>query len=130
MLVSSHTMHKSDNINVIAPDGSEIRYLSATERGSMVQCTLPAGATTKAVAHHCVEEIWYFLEGEGEVWRSTSEPQVTPVSPGISLTIPVGTHFQFRSTGTSPLCFVIVTMPAWSGDHEAYRVTDHWTPTT
>ena len=83
----------------IAPDGSEIRTLPATERGSMAHCTLPVGVTTKAVAHRTVEEFWYFLEGEGEVWRDTSDPPVTPVSAGVSLTIPTGTQFQFRNTG-------------------------------
>ena len=113
----------------IAPDGSEIRTLPATERGSMAHCTLPVGVTTKAVAHRTVEEFWYFLEGEGEVWRDTSDPPVTPVSAGVSLTIPTGTQFQFRNTGTTPLRFVIVTIPPWSGADEAYRVADFWSPT-
>jgi len=48
------------------------------------------------------------------------------VAPGASLSIPVGAHFQFRTTGDRPLRFVIVTMPPWSGDDEAFPVAGHW----
>ena len=49
------------------------------------------------------------------------------MSPGVSLTIPLGAHFQFRNTGEAPLRFVIVTMPPWPGEDEAYGVEGHWT---
>ena len=111
----------------LAPDGSEIRLLAATERGSMVHCTLPAGKTSLAVAHRTVEEIWYFLEGQGQVWRKLGErEEVVDASPGVSLTIPAGAHFQFRNSGDAPLRIVLTTMPPWPGDSEAYRVPGHW----
>ena len=79
------------------------------------------------VAHRTIEELWYFLEGRGQVWRRLGEQQeVVDVSPGVSLTIPAGEHFQFRCTGAEPLTFVIATMPAWPGDGEAYRVDGYW----
>ena len=43
-----------------------------------------------------------------------------------SLTIEVGTHFQFRNTGDEPLCIVITTMPPWPGEHEAAPVAGRW----
>jgi mannose-6-phosphate isomerase-like protein (cupin superfamily) len=110
-----------------APDGSIIRPLVRTARGSLSHCTLPPGAVTIPVAHHTIEEIWYFLSGRGQVWRRQGDRQeVVDVSPGVSLTIPTGTHFQFRSTGPGPLVFVILTMPPWPGDGEAYRVGGFW----
>jgi mannose-6-phosphate isomerase-like protein (cupin superfamily) len=110
-----------------APDGSEIRLLPATGRASMVHCTLPPGKVSLAVAHRTVEEIWYFLEGQGEVWRKLgAREEVVQVSPGVSLTIPLGAHFQFRNSGDTPLRFVLATVPPWPGDNEAYRVADHW----
>lgn len=110
-----------------APDGSEIRLLPATGRASMVHCTLPPGKVSLAVAHRTVEEIWYFLEGQGEVWRKLgADEEVVQVSPGVSLTIPLGAHFQFRNSGDTPLRFVLATVPPWPGDDEAYRVADHW----
>jgi mannose-6-phosphate isomerase-like protein (cupin superfamily) len=80
-----------------------------------------------AVTHRTVEEFWFILAGRGQVWRKQGErEEVTKVEPGMALTIPLGTHFQFRSERDAPLDFVIVTMPPWPGDHEAVRVRDHW----
>ena len=113
--------------DTLAPDGSEIRLLSATSRGSMVHCTLKPGEVSLPVAHRTVEEVWYFLEGTGQVWRKYGgEERVVDVVPGVSLSIPVGAHFQFRTTGDRPLRFLIVTMPPWPGEDEAYRVPGRW----
>jgi mannose-6-phosphate isomerase-like protein (cupin superfamily) len=80
-----------------------------------------------AVAHKSVEEIWYFLEGQGEVWRKQGEDEeVTTAVPGVSLAIPTGAHFQIRNTGAIPLRFLCVTVPAWPGEDEACRVKDYW----
>ena len=117
----------SQNYDCLAPDQSEIRLLAATERASTVHCTLPPGQASLAVAHRTVEEIWFFVEGQGEVWRKHgASQQVTAVAPGVSLTIPTGVHFQFRNTGSAPLRFLCVTMPPWPGDDEAHRVPGHW----
>ncbi len=111
----------------LAPDGSEIRLLAATKRGSSAHCTLPPGMVSLAVAHRNVEEIWYFLQGRGQLWRKLGErEEIVDVSEGVSVTIPAGAHFQFRNTGTEPLRFVLTTMPPWPGEDEARRVQDHW----
>ncbi len=116
--------------HVTAPDGSEVRPLLATGGGSMVHVTLPAGATSLAVKHRTVEELWYCLAGRGEFWRRLGDRQaVVPLAPGTSLSLPVGTHFQFRALGSEPLRCLLVTMPPWPGEGEAVRVPDHW-PTT
>ena len=113
---------------VLAPDGSEIRELVAVERGSMVHCTLSPAAASMAVAHATVEEVWYFLQGTGQLWRSRNGAEsVVDVEAGVAVTIERGTHFQFRNTGDMDLCIVIVTMPPWPGEQEARRVDDHWT---
>lgn len=117
----------SDDYDCLAPDGSEIRLLVKSSRGSLVHCTLPAEKVSLAVAHHHVEEIWYFLKGRGEVWRHSDESdEIAEVQSGTSLTIPAGVHFQFRNTGEGPLCFLITTMPPWPGEKEARRVEDYW----
>ena len=116
--------------DAVAPDGTAVRLLNALDGGSFAHFELPAGATSHAVAHKTVEEIWYFLAGRGEVWRKQGADElVVAVEPGDSLTIPLGTHFQFRATSESPLAFVAVTMPPWPGEPEAYRVEDPWPPT-
>ena len=122
-----HTTKLPYAYTALAPDGSEIRELVAVEGGSMVHCTLPPGKTSMAVVHQTVEELWYFIQGHGQVWRSSAcTESVVDVQPGVSLSIQRGVHFQFRNTGDQPLCVIIVTLPPWPGQHEAQRVTDHW----
>jgi mannose-6-phosphate isomerase-like protein (cupin superfamily) len=113
----------------IAPDGSEIRPLLRLDRGSLSHCTLPMRCTSYAVSHKTIEEIWYCLQGRGQIWRRKGETEeVVNVGPGVSLTIPTGTHFQLRNTGGEPLRFVITTMPPWPGGDEAVRVQGRWEP--
>ena len=112
---------------VLAPDGSEIRELVSVGGASMVHCTLPPGKTSIAVAHRTVEEVWYVLHGQGQVWRKREGSEsIVDVSPGTALTIPLVTSFQFRNTGDEDLRFIIVTIPSWPGDDEAYQVDGQW----
>ena len=116
--------------DAIAPDGSEVRLLAATERGSMAHFRLPAGAVSKAVAHRTVEGVWYFLSGRGEMWRRNGKGEETvAVAAGVSIAIPVGTTFQFRATGDSPLEAVAVTLPPWPGPAEAEPAEGIWQAT-
>jgi mannose-6-phosphate isomerase-like protein (cupin superfamily) len=115
------------SLDVYAPDGSEIRLLATARGGSMVHCTLPPGSASRAVAHSTVEELWYFLSGEGQVWRRLDNDEViVEARPGVSLNIPTGAAFQFQNTGNQPLCFVIVTTPPWPGEFEAVPQTGIW----
>lgn len=111
----------------LAPDGSEVRLLTALGGGSMAHFTLAPGRVSKAVEHRTVEELWYITEGEGEMWRrQDGHDAITHLVPGLSLTIPLGTAFQFRNTGDQPLTFVLVTMPPWPGADEAVPVDGPW----
>lgn len=124
------TLYLSPNPDTIAPDGAEIRFLCAVAGGSMVHCTLRPGQVTRAVVHQTVEEVWYFLQGQGQVYRRMGgEISVIDAAPGVSVSIPLGAHFQFRCTGDEPLCFIITTLPPWPGDHEAVLVENYWPPT-
>ena len=77
-----------------------------------------------------VDELWYFVAGRGRMWRKDKDAEsVVEVSPGMSLDIPVGTDFQFRSDGDEPLEAVGVTMPPWPGPQEAVFVDGAWPPT-
>ena len=128
MLMPWQTTRLPSDLDLLAPDGSEIRLLSELAGGSTVHCTLPPGAVTQAVRHRTVEESWFFLSGEGEVWRrSHGHEEVTQVRAGVALTIPLGTEFQFRTLGHEPLTFIITTMPPWPGPDEAVAVEGIWT---
>jgi mannose-6-phosphate isomerase-like protein (cupin superfamily) len=116
--------------DAIAPDGSAVRILLQLAGGSMAHFELAPGQTSTAVAHRTVEEIWFFLGGRGEMWRKLDEQEaVVAVQVGVSITLPRGTHFQFRSFGPEPLAAVGVTMPPWPGEGEAYAVAGTWSPT-
>lgn len=113
-----------------APDGSDVRVLLRLSGGSMAHFTLAPGATSIAVAHRTVEEIWFFLSGRGEMWRRIGErEEVTALGRGLCITIPLGTHFQFRALGAEPLVAIAVTMPPWPGADEAFPVAARWEPT-
>lgn len=116
--------------DVVAPDGSDVRMLLRLAGGSMAHFELGPGRTSVAVVHHTVEELWFFLTGRGEMWLADdAREEVVGVEPGVSLTIPVGTRFQFRALGPEPLAAIGVTMPPWPGDDEAVSVEGRWEPT-
>ncbi len=90
----------------------------------MVEVTLPSGQVSRPVYHRQVEELWYILEGRGQVWRCP--PEVDPtgvepiaVQPGDALTIPVRWRFQFSADADNSLRFLCVTLPPWPGLDEA-----------
>jgi mannose-6-phosphate isomerase-like protein (cupin superfamily) len=111
-----------------APDGSLIRELLHLEhRGGMAHCILPVGGVSTAVAHKTVDEIWFCVSGLGQIWRSQPDhEEVSDIRPGACLTIPLGTQFQFRNTGSESLCLLIATMPPRPGPEEAVPANGHW----
>lgn len=116
--------------DTVAPDGSDVRVLLALPAGGMAHFALPAGHTSTAVTHRTVDEIWFVLSGRGEMWRrQPGREEVVSLEPGLCLTIPLGTHFQFRSVGDETLAVLGVTMPPWPGEGEAVVVAGKWEPT-
>jgi mannose-6-phosphate isomerase-like protein (cupin superfamily) len=129
-MVRFATRRIAEKADVVAPDGSEVRLLAVSERGSMAHFRLSAGATSKAVRHRSVEELWFFTGGKGLMWRQLGEDEGTvAVAAGTSISIPAGTAFQFRATGATPLDAVAVTMPPWPGMEEAEPAAGIWEAT-
>ena len=119
-----------DTRDAVAPDGSDVRLLLGLKGGGMAHFALAPGETSTAVTHRTVEEIWFFVSGKGQMWRQLGRDSVTvDVRAGVCLSIPLGTHFQFRSFGDEPLAAIGVTMPPWPGEGEAVTVTGPWRPT-
>lgn len=101
----------SSQSDYLAPDGSEIRLLPSVKGCSLCQCILPPQAVSRAVCHRTVEEIWYSLQGHGQLWRKHGNDEETvDLRPGTSATIPPDTHFQFRNTGWDPLSLLIIIL--------------------
>jgi mannose-6-phosphate isomerase-like protein (cupin superfamily) len=117
------TTRLPDLPSAVAPDGASVRALLRLDAGSMAHFELASGRTSKPVRHRTVEELWYFVGGRGQMWRSQDgRSEIVDVEQGICLTIPLGTSFQFRTTGSEPLAAIGVTMPGWPGDDEAIAV--------
>ena len=104
----------------ISPAGAEVRLLANNVYGGMAHCTLRVNSITRAVRHKTVSEFWHILSGSGSIWRCLGEREViTELSQGITIDIPVGAKFQYRSGSAEDLVFICVTMPPWSGHDEA-----------
>lgn len=118
------------NRDALAPDGSDVRILLGLSGGGMAHFQLAIGRTSKAVTHRTIEEIWYFVSGQGEMWREQNgQTDIVEVAAGTCLTIPLGTTFQFRTVGNEPLAAIGVTMPPWPGEGEAVVVAGPWAST-
>ena len=111
---------------VLAPDGSVITPLVQVRGGSLVHCALPPGKVTRAVRHRTVEEVWYCLGGSGQLWRRAADTEeIVDLTPGVGVTIPLETAFQFRAADAG-LAVLITTMPPWPGNDEAIAVEGRW----
>lgn len=118
------------NRDAVAPDGSDVRILLGLKGGAMAHFSLGPGQTSRAVTHRTVEEIWFIVSGQGEMWRKQgADEQVVDLYPGVCLSIPLGTSFQFRCTGQDPLEAIGITMPPWPGEEEAVLLEGPWQPT-
>jgi mannose-6-phosphate isomerase-like protein (cupin superfamily) len=124
---------RSAQPDAAAPDGSEIRLLlderHQAHQASMVEVVLPAGQVSRPVRHRQVEEVWYVLEGRGQVWRCPPDADpismaATPVEPGDALVIPPSWSFQFSAGPNDELRFLCVTIPPWPGEDEAVPTTE------
>ena len=122
------TVHLPDEADVVAPDGSDVRILAATSRGTMAHFRLAPGDVARAIAHATVEELWFVTAGRGRLWRDPPD-EITALTPGTSISLPVGCRFQFRCDGAESLDIVDVTMPPWPGEDEAVETPGPWTPT-
>jgi mannose-6-phosphate isomerase-like protein (cupin superfamily) len=125
------TLESADEVS--APDGSKVRPLChIASLGSLAHFQLEPGEITKAVSHATVQEIWYVIGGAGQIWRrqGDGEPTIVELHPGICLTIPLATTFQFRANDDGePLRVIAATMPPWplDSEHEARPEQGPWT---
>lgn len=106
------TLHLPAERTLVAPDGSDVRVLLGLAAGGMAHFELAAGETSSAVTHRTVEEIWFVLAGHGEMWRRQGGwEEIVALAPGMCLSIPLGTHFQFRASAGQAISAVAVTLP-------------------
>ena len=106
------------------PHGSEIRPLidrttSAIELCSLAEEVLPAGAVVGRHHHLETEEVYYLLEGRGQM---TVAGETREVAAGDAVFIPRGAIHTLENTGDAPLRLLLVCGPAYSReDHRMER---------
>lgn len=106
--------------------GSEIRNLPAFDQGSLAHARAVSGKPAAAATLVGAGELFYVLDGEGELWRSTGDLEdVTPLLPGRCVAIPAGIAFQYQSH-TPRLDFIVATMPRWRREHWTEARVRYW----
>ena len=110
------------NINRVASfttkDGSEIRELlahrnSCVRNQSLAEARLPAGTATMPHLHPRTEEIYYILQGQGEMILAHEKQHVVS---GDAIAIPPGVPHQIINHTGEPLIFLCCCAPAY--EHE------------
>jgi mannose-6-phosphate isomerase-like protein (cupin superfamily) len=105
LIVNRHNARTIDT-----PHGSEIRPLidrttSAIQKCSLAEEVLPVGAAVGRHYHKHTEEIYYILEGSGEM---TVGEETSAVSAGDAVYIPADSVHTLKNTGTAPMKIMLV----------------------
>jgi mannose-6-phosphate isomerase-like protein (cupin superfamily) len=96
----------------LAPSSNtEIRLLPSFPEGEIVHATAFAEKASQPAIIEGFGELFYILEGEGELWRATGELEsVTQLTARRCVTIPPGIDYQFRAV-RAPMKFLVATAP-------------------
>lgn len=99
-------------------DGSTIRELcgipvGGTRNMSLAEATLAPGQATERHYHASSEEVYFVLEGVGEM---EIEGGRGAVGAHDAVPIPAGSRHQIRNTGDAPLRFLCACAPPYSHD--------------
>ena len=107
-------------------DGSEIRELLAYRNScianqSLAESRLPPGASTTPHYHPRAEEIYYILEGQGQMRIGR---EASSVGRGDAIAIPPGEIHQIMNTGRETLLFLCCCAPGY--EHEDTVLVEDW----
>jgi mannose-6-phosphate isomerase-like protein (cupin superfamily) len=99
----------------VTADGSTIRELCGLPTGgtvnqSLAEATLEPGQTTQRHYHREAEEIYFVLEGEGEM---ELEGDRARVAQGEAIPIPPGARHQIRNIGVQALRILCCCSPPY-----------------
>lgn len=106
------------------PHGSEIRPLMDRTTSDVARCSLaeellPPGAAVGRHYHTETEELYYILDGAGEM---TIDDETCEVSAGDCVLIPRGAVHTLRNTGGAAMRLLLVCGPAYSAaDHHMVK---------
>jgi len=97
-------------------DGSDIRELlhpshTAIKNQSLAEAVISTGQITEAHSHKLTEEIYYILEGKGQMFLGNDD---FFVETGDSILIKPGQKHCIKNTGNSELRLLCCCSPAYS----------------
>jgi mannose-6-phosphate isomerase-like protein (cupin superfamily) len=97
-------------------DGSTIRELlgpitAPVSNQSLAEATLPPDGATERHYHRLSEELYYVVEGSGEM---EVDGERAVVSPGDAVLIPAGAWHQIRANADGELRFLCCCAPPYS----------------
>jgi mannose-6-phosphate isomerase-like protein (cupin superfamily) len=90
-------------------DGSTIRELHHTQAQSLAEASVAAGESTERHYHRATEEIYFVLDGEGELELDGARRSVRP---GDAALIPPGAWHEIRAL--TPLRFLCCCAPPYA----------------
>ena len=98
----------------ITKDGSAIRSIldrtnAPVQKQSLAEARVPAGGRTERHYHKVAEELYFILEGAGEI---ELDGERRMVSPGDAILIPSGTWHTIMAT--EPLSFLCCCAPPYT----------------
>jgi len=107
----------SDIAPFVTRDGSLIRELMHPQQHgnnnqSLAEAIVAAGHETLLHRHHVAEELYYIVQGQGDMSLGDA---IFPVVVGDSVCIPPGVAHKIRNTGTEELKILCSCAPAY--DH-------------
>jgi mannose-6-phosphate isomerase-like protein (cupin superfamily) len=99
----------------VTADGSTIRSLldrsnAPVANQSLAEATLAAGEATVRHHHRASEEIYYLIEGAGEM---EVDGERAPVAAGDAILIPPGAWHQIRASADGPLRLLCACAPPY-----------------
>ena len=99
----------------VTADGSTIRELfgrptGGVEHQSLAEATLAPGQATQRHYHRASEEIYFVLDGEGEM---ELDGERRPVGAGDAVAIPAGAWHELRAEGDRPLRILCSCAPPY-----------------
>lgn len=109
---------RDEAVPFITVDGSTIRSLldrsnAPVTHHSLAEATLEPGQATTRHHHKVSEEIYYLVEGTGEM---DVDGERRTVTVGDAVLIPPGAWHQLTNTGGGPLRLLCTCAPAWQHD--------------
>jgi mannose-6-phosphate isomerase-like protein (cupin superfamily) len=111
-----HITNRAAATSYVTKDSSLIREIihpqhSPASNQSLAEATVQPGRMTQAHFHTRSEEIYYILQGRGEV---NIEGETSTLNRGDSVVIAPGARHQIRNCGEDDLVFLCCCAPAYS----------------